>query len=429
MTYLPVARARSDARRLRNATTYCIYLVTVNWAFIIYAVCASVPQLAADLGISKTVAGLHGTALWAAGLAVAAFLGPLAAHLGRRRAISMSLSVGAVACLALALGRTAATTLPAALVMAIAFNMAVAFSIAALVAQQGRSAPAATAEATACSAAVACAAPLSVGAAAALGWGWRPALGLAVPLALATAWLVARLPRSPELDSAHRAQPPGPLQPVPAGLAAQAPPGPAPGGRPRSARLFAALAALTAVAIMVEIGIIFWAAQFIVDQTGASVGAAASAVTAFAVGLTLGRLAAAPLAARYPPLLLAAIGLALLGAGWVAFWTATSLAVAAAALFAMGFGAGPGYPLGLSLALRHSPLPLDTSQGAMSAIGGGTGALVPFALGWLGAEVGVHAAYTLIPCLLAIGLAAAAVAGRLLGRSPSPARTGGGGGG
>ncbi|MDR2379531.1 MAG: hypothetical protein LBD70_08935, partial [Bifidobacteriaceae bacterium] len=154
--------------------------------------------------------------------------------------------------------------------------------------------------------------------------------------------------------------------------------------------------------------IVFWAAQLLVDQTGAGAAAAAAAVTAFTVGLAVGRWLTGPMALRRSPLGLAAAGLVALLGGWATLWTAAALPVAVAALFVMGLGAGPCYPFALTLTLRHSPLGLDSSQAILMVAGGLSGALAPFALGWLGDRVGVHAAYTAIGWVVAAGLAAAA---------------------
>jgi MFS family permease len=458
-----------------------LYLIAVTWGFILYAISAAVPQIAADLGISKAVAGLHGTLLSVGGIVAGVMLAPLVRRFGRRRAIAAPLAAGAAACLGLVLGHTVALTLAAVFAMAAAVTLALAVGFAALVDQQGPAAAAATTEANAFGSTAGLLAPAVVGAATAGGLGWRPALGLAIPLALVVAWLVTRLRRSPELDTAGRQpaprrrrrsevrQPaakrpagaaagtaqlalpapgvgpapgpadaaakgsagaaagtaqlalpapgvgPGPV-PAPAGAAVPSPseagtPAPAEAAAsapaplvraPQSAKLFGLFATVTSLGCMAEMGIVFWAAQVLVDQTGASLAAAGGALTVYVAGLALGRWAAAPISMRYSPLALLMLAFAVLIGGWAALWTASSLAVAMLGLFVMGFGAAPQYPFGLTLSLLHSPLGLERSQAVLMVATSVAGAAAPFALGWLGDRVGIHAAYAAVPIAVAV---------------------------
>jgi MFS family permease len=423
------------ARLVRGRATYTLYLVTVTWGFALYSMSSAIPQLAVGLGVSKAVAGLHGTMLSLGSVATGLVLAPITARLGRRRAIVAALIVAALGCLTLATGPDAWVTLVAAAVLAAAFTLATALANTALVVQQGPAAAGALAEACSFGSGAGCFAPLVVGASAALGWGWRPALAVAIPMALIVSVFLLRLPVAPELDSVA---PPGRArpdrrdgQPRPDRRDGQHPPDRRPGQPPgvvRSRTSFAAFAALTALGTMAEMGIVFWAAQLLIDQVGASPAAAAGALTAFTAGLTAGRWLTSTIVTRLAPLSLLVAGLVTLLAGWIAVWTTTSLPVAVMALVLMGLGAGPCYPFALTLTLTHSPLSLEVSQAVLSVAGGLSGGLAPFALGWLGDRFGVHSAYTAIPWIVAAEALAAAVGwlalrrGRL--RRPREARPG-----
>jgi fucose permease len=152
---------------------------------------------------------------------------------------------------------------------------------------------------------------------------------------------------------------------------------------------------------MAEMGIVFWAAQLLVDQAGASPAAAAGALAAFTVGMTVGRWLIGPISVRHSTLGLLGLGSVVLVAGWATLWTTASLPVGVLALFVMGLGSGPCYPFAMTLALTHSPLGLDASQAILMVSGGLSGSLAPFALGWLGDRVGVHGAYVAIPWIVA----------------------------
>jgi predicted MFS family arabinose efflux permease len=387
-----------------------MFLVSLNWGFVLYAVSSSIPQLATDLGVSKAVSGAHGAMLSAGSVAVGLFLTPIVSRLGRGRAIAGALAVAGVSCACFVAAPTAAVTLPAAIVMAAAYTMATALANATLVAQQGPAAAATVSVSCSVGSAMGCVSPLVVGFATVVGWGWRPAVAVAVPLTLVTSLIVARLPKSPELGSALAASgaatPPGGANPPCEDVTVIT--------TPRSMRLFVIFTALTAAGVMLEMGVVFWSAQLLVDQMGFSAGGAAAASMAFMVGLTSGRLVTGPVSLRHSPLALLMLGLVTIAAGWAVLWTTTDPVVAMAALVVMGMGAGPGYPFGVALTLSHSPFGLEASQSVQMVAGGAAGAVAPFAMGWLGDRVGVHAAFTVTPCLVAAELALAALGGLAL---------------
>jgi hypothetical protein len=287
-----------------------------------------------------------------------------------------------------------------------------------------------------------------VAASAAVGLGWRGAVGLGVPLAFTVAWMMLRLPPSAWLDGGRWAsgfRPRGAPtigritarggrasteaeaatdDPDPRGGAVVDDPrggavvdGPASGEVPfRSRGVFAVFVGVTALASMVELSAVFWGAQLLVDVAGATPGTAAAALTAFIAGITAGRVATARLAVRRSALGLLIVGVGLVAAGWALLWLGTSLTVGVIGLFTMGCGVGPGYPLGTHLSLRHSPRGLDSSQAMVLLATGTGGSLAPFALGWLADRVGVHTAYTVVPSLLAVQFTAIAVGAVILAR-------------
>jgi fucose permease len=129
------------------------------------------------------------------------------------------------------------------------------------------------------------------------------------------------------------------------------------------------------------------------------------------------------LALRVRPGLLLLVSVAVTAVGWLVLWLATSLAVAVVGLAVSGLGMAFHFPLGVSRSLEASGGLTDLASGRIALGGGLAIGLAPFVLGALSDAVGVHAAFVLVPALLAAaGLLL--VAGALSVRPrPAPART------
>jgi predicted MFS family arabinose efflux permease len=393
-----VARAAAD-RFHRDRTTVVLFGPPVSYGVLLYSMSSATALMGADLGVSKAVAGLHGTLLAVGGLVAGLTVARLIGRFGRRRVLVGGLVGGALFTAALALGPSAAVTLPAAFASAVCAIGAMAVAYTAMVAHNGDKAPAALSEATSIAAAVGCLAPLAVAACAGLGWGWRPAIGLAAASAVAVAWAVRRVPHDESLDGAVSAL----------GGAGRSP---APGGR----RAFSAFVVANALSSMAEMGAVVWAGTLLTARTGASPGLAAGAVAALIGGLTLGRLAARNLVLRLGGPRLLAVGYAVSLAGLAALWTTGSLAVGIAGLAVTGFGFGPAYPMTMDLSLRRAPLPIDRAQSVLQVVNGATSAVAPFLLGWLADVWGVHWAYLVVPGAVVGAFAAVAIGGAAIRR-------------
>jgi fucose permease len=153
--------------------------------------------------------------------------------------------------------------------------------------------------------------------------------------------------------------------------------------------------------IGVEFAMTFWAGDGLREHTGASPAAATAGVTAIVAGMFAGRLAGGRLALRVRPgrLLLGAVGLA--AAGFAVFWVSTATVPAMAGLAVCGLGISLQFPLGAALAVAASGGRPDRGAGRLSFAAGVASGVAPFALGALADRVGTHAAFLLVPVLLA----------------------------
>jgi predicted MFS family arabinose efflux permease len=211
--------------------------------------------------------------------------------------------------------------------------------------------------------------------------GWRIALALPL-IALGALYLAYRrdpLPAHPPAPSADRARVPLPLA-------------------------CWLLALLVAIGIAVEFCLVYFGAEHL-DATGLSTGGAATAVSAFYVGILAGRLAGARLtrvSGRTAVLLWAS--LALTAAGFVPFWLGAQPVVAIAGLFVCGLGIANLYPLSLALALAVAPDRTDAANALTQLLGGVLVIVAPYLLGSLADHLGLRSAFTVEPVL--IGLSA-----------------------
>jgi MFS family permease len=189
---------------IRTRLTWLVYVQLSLYAYFLYGFGPSVNLLRADLGVSRALGGLHGTAL-AAGAVLAGLSGRWAvARFGRGRLLW--LGIGGLC--AGVVGYCAATVLPltllAALVCGTCGSWVVNTANAALMEAHGARGPGALSEANALAALVGTAAPLVLGACVGIGAGWRAGLLVTLVLAGAAGYVFrgVRLPAPHPIDPA-----------------------------------------------------------------------------------------------------------------------------------------------------------------------------------------------------------------------------------
>jgi fucose permease len=388
---------------VRDRPTLLLYALLAGWGFFNYGFGPVVALLRDEQHISRGLASLHGTS-FAAGAVLGGIVTPwLVRRYGRPTTMWLGLAGICAAITALCAVRPLPATLTCAGVIGTAGTMLLSGLISGLSDHHGRAAPAAISEANALACAAGALAPLLIGVSTGAGWTWRPGLGLSVVFfgGLAAIAAIARI-RLPAGTPVGRA-----TSGVLSGRSASNT------SVSRSNRLPGAYwLAFTVIALCgsVEVSINLWAADLLRDRSGLSPADAAGAVAAIVGGMFLGRLAGGRLALRLPATRLLLAALAVSVAGFAVFWLATVAALAVVGLIVCGIGNGLHFPLGISLALRHSAGQPDlaTARGAYAmAIAYG---VAPFALGGFADRVGVRWAFLLVPLLLA---AAAAVTTRL----------------
>lgn len=388
----------------RDRITVAFYSTFVVWGWLLYSFNPSVPLLADDLGISDAEAGLHGSAM-AVGAILAAFVTPrLVRGRGRRPAVVGSVVLIAVGVVALVLAPTLGWSLAAIFVVSLGGNSALTATQPGLAIRHGRASSAVLTEANGVGSSIGLVGPLVVGACVAAGWGWRPAVLVTAVLAVASAWMLGRIPVGGAMTAAHEAPAPEPA---------------ATAGEPVRRRALPAwcfLATLVA-AVAIEFATTYWATGLVIEETGAGAGIAAAATAGLIFGMSVIRFVAGPLSLRIAPALLLVGAFVVAICGWSILWTATTPAMAMVGLVVSGLGYGLTYPLSVALLLATAPHRPDATQGRATLAAGLAVGLAPFALGALADRFGTHQAFILVPVVALVGTAAAVVGGRAVRRT------------
>ncbi len=395
--YTKPARLRREPAQpepaVRDGTTWLCYGTISAYAFWIYAFGPALALLRTELHFSYTMLGVY-SALWSGGAAVAGLVFTPAARRLSRAALMWSSALGGIAGVSLFVAARSATwTLLGAFAGGMAGTILLSVSQAILSDQHGARRDRALVEANAGAAACAVLTPVILGGLQATAVGWRAAMALP---ALALAWLYLRYRHVP----------------LPARAAA-------PGtGRSRLPAACWYLAALVAAGIAVEFCVIYFGAELLAT-TGLSATAAATAMSAFYLGILLGRIGAAVLtraAGRTVPLVWLSLGVT--AAGFLLFWLAGAPVPAVAGLFVCGLGVANLYPLSLALALDAAPGHGDAANARVQLLGGVLVVTAPYLLGSLADHLGLTAAFTVEPVLV-VGSAVLLLAGLRAGRAPA----------
>jgi len=359
----------------RDAPTLIGYLAIAGYAFWLYAFGPALTLLRAELHFSYTLVGLY-SALWSAGAVVTGFgFARLSRRLPRTAVLWSSAAVSVAGVALFTAGRTVPLTLAGAALTGLAGATLLTCAQAVLSDRHGDGRDRALTEANVLAAGCAVLAPLLLGLLQDSPATWRPVFGLPV-LLLVGMYLRYR------------------RQPLPAATVRH----PGAGRLPLACWL---LAGMTAAGVAIEFCPVYFGAELL-TATGLRAAQAATAISAFYLGILAGRVAGAWLtrrAGRTVPVLWGS--LAVTAAGFVLFWLAGLPAPAIAGLFACGLGLANLYPLSLALAMAAAPGHGDIANARVGLLGGVTVIVAPYLLGSLADHVGLRAAFTVEPALIA----------------------------
>lgn len=368
---------------VRDRVTVLAYGVLASFSVLLYGMGPVLTFLHDELGLSYTVTSLHST-LFAAGGAIAGGLlfHQLTRWQGRYRVVWTAAAATAAGAVLLLAGHTVAITLAAATLLGTVGTVVQTASQAVLADHHGPTRARALIESNIGASAAAVLAPLLLGLLHGTPLGWRAALLLPVAGFVALFVLGARQPLpepvSPPPDSQHHFR--------------------------RLPARYWVLAVLVALTVGLEFCIVFYGAELLTVK-GFSSATAATVLSVFYAAMLAGRLAGSGLA-RQPgrTLGLTALALGVTTAGFLTFWLSEQLPVVLGGLVITGLGIANLYPLTLALAVAAAPGNTDKATAWTHLLAGPAMMLAPLVLGTLADHIGVLAAFTIEPVLLAAAL-------------------------
>ncbi|GIH19440.1 MFS transporter [Rugosimonospora africana] len=364
----------------RDRSTMLSYSALGAYTFWLYAFGPALALMRDELRFSYTMTSTY-SAVWAVGSVVAgAGFATMAARVGRRSLLWWSALTATGGAAVFTVTHTITATLAGATVLGFAGTTLQTTTQSILSDHHGPRRDQALVEANIGAAVCAVVAPLAVGLLHATPLTWRA--GMALPaLALAALYLFYR------------------YQPFPA------PPGQPPVAR-HGYRLSPAcwlLCLLVAVGIGAEFCVVYFGPELLTATTGLRTPAAATAMTVFYAGILAGRLGGGRLARRPGRTGVLMWGsLAVTLAGLLALWLSGATAAALTGLFTTGLGIANLFPLSLALALAAAPGHTDTANARAQLLGGSLVIAAPFLLGVLADQVGLFAAFGVVPVLIAL---------------------------
>ncbi|MGH3498255.1 MAG: MFS transporter [Nocardioidaceae bacterium] len=377
----PITDAQPDEHGAyrRDGFTWAAFGALLAFGFLNSVLGPALPYLRAVEHVTYLVGALHQVA-FAAGGGLAGLLATRASRdKGRAVTIRLGLFAAAIAGLGLGYGNRSGITVPSALLMSLFGTAALIRLWAALADGHGRRRTVAMAEGEVSVSLGGIIAPLLVAGLAATALGWRSAFvvgGIVVVVAVLASGTV-RIPRAR----------PGRRS------------GPGSSVTPARRRVPEPTLVVVFSIVALEFSLSFWLASYLNDSVGLSRDLAVAMVSGLYAANLVGRLVASRLARRTPTesLLLASIGLGLLGTP--VLLTATSAVPAAVGLAVVGAGIGATFPLTSSLHVAGSTRAADFAMGQVlftAAIGQVVG---PLLVGAIAQTAGLRAGLLVLPAL------------------------------
>lgn len=370
-----------------------IVAMTGIMGFTFNAIGPSMPLIREDLGMGRSLAGLHFTALAAGGLVLGPILERFSRRFGRKRVFWTAAGGLVTGALVIGASPTVAVSLAGALITGLG-GAALLITGRSALADSDRAAIGLSMVQNDTSWSFgAIMAGLTVTVLVDRGLGWRPAF--VIPAVIAAGLLVMRM-----------------RNPFPAGSQ----------GLASSADLSLSVAYWLTWAAFIpaaagEWSILAWSAGYMVDAQGVSLEHGAFSVTVFLAAMLLGRALGTRLARKFSVTYLLAGGMSIAIAGSAAVWAAPSATGALIALAGTGLGVSLLAPMLISSAVETTTR-TDTATARISVAASVAILSAPFGLGVLADQVGIRQAWGVIPLLF---VTAAALTTASYRKRPRPA--------
>jgi hypothetical protein len=385
----------------RDRETWALYGLLGLVGYLLTALGATLAPLQRDLDVARAQVAFY-PSLFAAGLLLIGVAGSaVVSRVGRVTYSRLSLLLMVIGALALCSGNRPLTMAGAAL-LGLGAAAIVQLVPAALTETHGDAAATALGEANALSSAAAVAGPLCVGAAIGLGIGWRAGF-LVVPLVAAVALAPLTRQLAPARVAADRWTADEPASHEAAALeAAWHETDSYEADGPILGAWFNLL-----LAISVEFCVVFWAPEALTAWHDAGAGLAAALAGLFVLGMAGVRAGSARLLAGRDPHRVTAMSALLAAAGFAAFWAGPDLVVAGLGLVVLGGGVALLYPVTVASVVAAWPSRPDAAAGRAALASALAVGAAPLALAAIAEIVGLRPAYLLVPLMLGVLVARA----------------------
>jgi predicted MFS family arabinose efflux permease len=378
------AAVHAPIRPVHDRATLVSFASLASWSWFVYGFGASLALLRDDQGTSAWIGGLHGTALAAGGI-IGALVTPRLNHRFGRGPVARMAVLGTALCIVWYLwpGLAVEWTLTAIFVTCFFGNILVVGVNSFIASHHGPASPAAFTESTGLAALMGLLAPLGIGFAATSVLGWRAGLLVSVvAFGVIEVWRGRRL-------AVYGG--PGEVLTRKEG-----------GALPRLT-WWALVAGMTYIGA--EFCLSLWGADLLRERAGLSPAAAAAGLSTVLGGLFLGRLLGIRLAETISSERLLRTSLACGLCAFAVVWLATAPAVILVFMFLTGFGLSLTWPLSMSRIIRAAAGNADRASAMALAFTTTAIGVAPFVLGSLTRSLSVHAAFLIVPVLLALTLA------------------------
>ena len=363
----------------RTVSTWAAYGTLGLLGFWLNGLGTILAPLRVDLGVDRSQVAFY-PSLFAVALVLTGLTGEaLVRAIGRRATMALSV-VGMSAGAGLLCVPSRWVTIAGAMVLGIGCALTLQTVMVALAAEFPALSGRANSEANGLASLMAILVPWTVGGSMALGFGWRIGY-LAFPLVAAVVVMGALL-RSGRPDAAT---------PAPAPLAATGE------HQPMLWRWVVLVFAVSA-----EFCCLLWAADAFTAWHGLSPAAAATCLSAFLVGMAVGRVALSARASAHPVRVVIWRQVALAAVGFVLFWAAPWWPVSLAGLLVIGLGISVIYPVGVSHAIAAWPDRPDAAAARTLFASGVAIAGAPYLLARLADVADIRQAYLVVPVVLGL---------------------------
>ncbi len=360
----------------RDRLTFLAYGMAIAFGYTVAALGPAMPLLRDELNMSRTVGGLHFTALAAGSVLAGSVVGRIVRVWGRHRLFWSGGAGVAAGAVLIGAGWHPAITMFGCLVAGVSGSAVLITVQASLSDHHSLHRPVALTEANMSTSIGTVIAPLLIGGSIAVGIGWRPAFF--APSAIFVAlFLLLRFEVFPSS---------GPLQPLRGGRVLPSP------------YWFFWLAFIPAVGAEWCVGA--WGADYLVTVAGTAKGIASFLMSAFFGAMVLGRFLGGRLARGIRPLSLL-LGTTAIGfLGTLVLRGSSTLPGIVVGLFLAGLGISMLFPMLLALAIGTAPDRSDIAAARIAIAAGGSVIVAPLTLGVLADQVGIRSAFSMVPGLL-----------------------------